>query len=97
MYSFFDKFCFALMVIGLAIITGAGLFAILNSKTYTKEVFVYEKDGDNVTFIDSQGHLWKWEKENIFHLGQRIELTFDKNGTEEYIFDDAITEVKVIY
>lgn len=77
------------------------LVAILSAtftREYTRSAYVDNVKGEIVRLVDGRGHIWEWEKEEneSFNLGEKVNLRFDNNGTDEEVTDDIIIRIEKI-
>lgn len=77
-------------------------FLFLNTgKQYSREAYVETNTQEKIVFNDTWGHKWEWTikeetKEEIKTLskGEKVTLTFDTNGTYDFVDDDILKKVE---
>ena len=66
-------------------------------KHYSREAYVENNNGVEIVFTDVRGHMWGWIAETIEETklkeGEKVILTFDDNGTENFVEDDILIQV----
>lgn len=65
---------------------------------YSREAYVENNNGVEIVFTDIYGHMWGWIAETIeetkLEEGEKVILTFDDNGTENFIEDDILIKIE---
>lgn len=92
-------YVFCNLIMGVIIIILLGIFACTVSyfeSCYTrKECEVVNIENDTIWVVDKTDNLWMFDvEENIFEVGEIVDLKMHTNHTESNIFDDIILEVK---
>ena len=83
------------MVMTIVIIISTLLLCSYIEQRYTREAVVCVEE-DEITFVDSMGHEWSADVDNVVD-GQMVLLKMNNNNnTEENIDDDIIVRVKPI-
>lgn len=65
---------------------------------YSREAYVENNNGIEIVFTDVYGNMWGWIIETIeetkLEEGEKVILTFDDNGTENFIEDDILIKIE---
>lgn len=64
---------------------------------YSREMEVYDKEGNILILEDNQGNLWEYETENNdYRLGQKYKVKMFNNYTDNTIYDDEIIRIEKV-
>ena len=63
--------------------------------TYKMNGEVIAKEEENILIIDKTGNVWSYDTEK-FYIGDKVEITFCNNFTENTRKDDKIEKLKKI-
>ena len=90
---------FCNLIMGLIIMILLGVLACgigYFESCYTREgCEVVNVEDNTVWVVDKTDNLWMFDvEENIFEVGEIVDLKMNTNHTESNIFDDIILEVK---
>ena len=82
----------------LVFILLVAILSVTFTREYTRPAYVDNVRGEVVRLVDARGHIWEWEKEEneSFNLGEKVNLRFDNNGTDEEVTDDIIIRIEKI-
>lgn len=86
--------CFIIGFVGTSLLLNTG-------KQYSREAYIETNTQEKITFNDTWGHKWEWtieeeieEEIKTLSKGDKVILTFDINGTYDFIDDDILKKVE---
>lgn len=90
---------FCNLIMGLAIVILFGVLACgmgyFESCYVREDCEVVNVEDNTVWVVDKTDNLWMFDvEENIFEVGEIVDLKMNTNHTESNIFDDIILEVE---
>lgn len=84
-------FGFALALMGLLI------FMATQTKQYDQRCEILAKYGTLVSVVRADGNIYDFEdKKDVYNVGDKVIVTFDDNGSKQYILDDKIVKVEIL-
>jgi hypothetical protein len=83
-------FAFALM--------GFLIFMVTQTKEcYNQRCEILAKYGTLVSVVRADGNIYDFEdEEDVYNVGDEVIVTFDDNGSKQYILDDKIVKVEIL-
>ncbi len=60
---------------------------------YRTEAEIVAKNKNVITLLDTTGNLWEYETTETYKIGDKVNVTFDNNTTDNRK-DDIITKIK---
>lgn len=80
----------------ITIIVGIMFFLAYSETHYNRTGFVKYNGNSVYTFKDETGHMWDFYSDTIIPANAHIQADFFTNNTLDNIYDDMITDYKII-
>lgn len=77
-----------IMFFGVALLILGALYVAYSETRYTRTATYY----GNGEFIDNSGRVWVYDGD--FEIGKEYKLKMHTNGTDEFIYDDEILDIR---
>jgi hypothetical protein len=76
---------------------GLLIFMATQTKQYNQRCEILAKYGTLTSVVRADGNIYDFEdKEDVYNVGDKVIVTFDDNGSKQYILDDKIVKVEIL-